>query len=90
MCITKFGASPVIEVIYVSNQQASIPLMKIAHKNKKAVKDRTKEALRTYFLKVKKGASPEQTRKDCGLSLEEIQSFDFSVFYNKGPLVGEA
>lgn len=38
------------------------------------------EAIRTYYELVKKGRSPEQTRKDLGLSFHDIEGFDFSVF----------
>ena len=37
-------------------------------------------SLKTYYSKIRKGARPEQTRKDCDLSLEDIEQFDFSVF----------
>ncbi len=38
------------------------------------------EAIRTYYELVKKGRSPEQTRKDLGLSFQDIEGFDFTVF----------
>jgi len=39
------------------------------------------EAIRNYYeLVKKKGRSPEQTRKDLGLSFQDIEDFDFSVF----------
>lgn len=38
------------------------------------------EAIRNYYELVKKGRSPEQTRKDLGLSFKDIQGFDFSIF----------
>lgn len=41
------------------------------------------EAIRSYYELVKKGHSPEQTRKDLGLSFKDIEGFDFSVFNKK-------
>ena len=41
------------------------------------------EAIRSYYERVKKGQSPEQTRKDLGLSFQDIEGFDFSVFNKK-------
>ncbi len=38
------------------------------------------EAIRSYYELVKKGRSPEQTRKDLGLTFQDIEDFDFSVF----------
>ncbi|HXH18291.1 MAG TPA: hypothetical protein VNJ07_04330 [Chitinophagales bacterium] len=42
------------------------------------------EAIRMYYELVKKGRSPEQTRKDLGLTFQDIEDFDFTVF-NKQP-----
>ncbi len=41
------------------------------------------EAIRNYYDLVKKGRSPEQTRKDLGLSFQDVDNFDFSVFNKK-------
>ena len=41
------------------------------------------EAIRSYYELVKKGRSPEQTRKDLGLTFQDIEGFDFSVFNKK-------
>lgn len=38
------------------------------------------EAIRSYYELVKKGRSPEQTRKDLGLTFKDIEGFDFSIF----------
>lgn len=38
------------------------------------------KAILAYYQLVRKGASPEQTRKDFGLRIEDIANFDFSVF----------
>jgi len=36
--------------------------------------------LQRYYQLVKKGNSPELTRKDLGLDLDDIAKFDFSIF----------
>jgi len=53
-----------------------------ADKNKEHLKKL--EAIRAYYELMKKGGhSPEQTRKDLGLTLEDINDFDFSIFNKK-------
>ncbi|GIV34868.1 MAG: hypothetical protein KatS3mg031_2403 [Chitinophagales bacterium] len=42
------------------------------------------EAIRAYYELVKKGRSPEQTRKDLGLTFQDIEGFDFSIFNKAG------
>lgn len=42
--------------------------------------------LERYYKLVQKGSSPEQTRRDLNLSVDEISQFDFSVFDKPGPL----
>jgi hypothetical protein len=37
-------------------------------------------ALRRYYQLVRSGCSPEQTRSDLLLTMEEIDQFDFTVF----------
>lgn len=37
-------------------------------------------AMERYYQLVKKGCSPEQTREDLRLRIEDITQFDFSVF----------
>ena len=38
------------------------------------------EVIRVYYQLVKKGYPPEQTRKDLGLSFQDVEHFDFSIF----------
>lgn len=38
------------------------------------------EVIRIYYQLVKKGYPPEQTRRDLGLSFQDVEHFDFSVF----------
>ena len=38
------------------------------------------ETIRAYYELVKKGRSPEQTRRDLGLTFKDVEDFDFSVF----------
>ena len=38
------------------------------------------EVIRIYYQLVKKGYLPEQTRKDLGLSFQDVEHFDFSIF----------
>lgn len=52
-----------------------------ADKNKEYLKKL--EAIRAYYELMKKGRSPDQTRKDLGLTLEDIEGFDFSIFNKK-------
>jgi hypothetical protein len=44
-------------------------------------------ALERYYRLVNRGCSPEQTRRDLMLSMEDIAQFDFSVFENNHPPV---
>ena len=42
--------------------------------------ERKLEVIRIYYQLVKKGYPPEQTRKDLGLSFQDVEHFDFSIF----------
>lgn len=44
------------------------------------------QVLQRYYELVRKGCSPEQTREDLMLSIEDIAGFDFSVFEKKGKI----
>ena len=37
-------------------------------------------SLKIYYNMVRRGVGPGQARKDCELTLEDIEQFDFSVF----------
>jgi len=55
--------------------------MKItSSRNSDPYQGRKLSALERYYRLVQKGCSPEQTRKDLRLSMDDIARFDFSVF----------